>query len=369
MLDEAGIRERIGSVEEPELRRSLGELGLVDEVRLRWGKVIASIGLCVAEHPQADELRRRVVAAVTDASGAREVRVDLVPVDEPRRAELAAVLRRPPGSGQEEAKAPFAAGSSTRVLGISSGKGGVGKSSVTVNLAITLARRGARVAILDADVYGFSVPAMLGVSRTPLAVGDLIVPPVAHGVACLSMGFFVGDDTPVLWRGPMLHKALEQFVKDAAWGSPDMLLVDMPPGTGDVALSMAEHLPVAEVLVVTTPQLAAERVAQRSALAARRLKLPVRGVIENMSWFTGDDGTRYELFGSGGGARLAQDLGVGLLGQVPLVPALRAGGDKGVPVTVSDPEGEASLAFDRLADAVSQLGAARVYRSELRVRQ
>ena len=232
--------------------------------------------------------------------------------------------------------------SKTRVLGISSGKGGVGKSSVTVNLAVALARAGHDVAILDADVYGFSVPAMLGVHDDPLIIGDLVVPPVANGVRCLSMGYFVSEETPVIWRGPMLHKALEQFLVDAYWGEPDFLLIDMPPGTGDVTLSLGQYLTKTEVFVVTTPQPAAQRVAQRSAYAARKLKLSVRGVIENMSWFTGDDGVRYELFGQGGGSRLAADLGVPLLAQLPLVPALREGADRGVPLVVAEPDSEAA---------------------------
>ena len=188
-----------------------------------------------------------------------------------------------------------------RVLGISSGKGGVGKSSVTVNLAVALAAAGHDVAILDADVYGFSVPKMLGITAPPVVIDKLIVPPVAHGVKCISMGFFADDDQPVIWRGPMLHKALEQFLTDVYWGEPDYLLVDMPPGTGDVALSMAQFTPRSETFVVTTPQPAAQRVAQRSALMAEKVNLEIKGVIENMSWFTGDDGRRYEIFGSGGG--------------------------------------------------------------------
>ncbi len=258
--------------------------------------------------------------------------------------------------------------SKTRILGISSGKGGVGKSSVTVNLAVALARAGYDVGILDADVYGFSVPKMLGITTDPLIIGDLVVPPTANGVRCLSMGFFVADDTPVIWRGPMLHKALEQFLVDAYWGEPDFLLIDMPPGTGDVTLSLGQYLTKTEVFVVTTPQPAAQRVAQRSAYAARKLKLAVRGVIENMSWFTGDDGTRYELFGAGGGQQLADDLGVPLLGSIPLVPALREGGDEGVPVVVADPDGEAAAVFARLAESIASLGPARVYRRELTVR-
>ena len=197
----------------------------------------------------------------------------------------------------------LAAGSKTRVIGVSSGKGGVGKSSVTVNVAVALAQAGHQVGVLDADVYGFSVPKMLGAQQDPIVLGDLVLPTAVHGVRCLSMGFFVPDDQPVIWRGPLLHKAIEQFLVDAYWGTPDFLLVDMPPGTGDVTLSLSTVMPRAEVVVVTTPQPAAQRVAQRSAFAARKLKLSVRGVIENMSWFTGDDGTRYELFGAGGEPR------------------------------------------------------------------
>jgi ATP-binding protein involved in chromosome partitioning len=201
-----------------------------------------------------------------------------------------------------------------------------------------------------------------------LIIGDLVVPATANGVRCLSMGFFVPDDTPVIWRGPMLHKALEQFLVDAYWGEPDYLLVDMPPGTGDVTLSLGQYLTKTEVFVVTTPQPAAQRVAQRSAYAARKLKLSVRGVIENMSWFTGDDGTRYELFGAGGGKELADELGVPLLAQVPLVPALREGADVGIPVVVADPDGEAAAIFAALALSIVEMGPARVYRKELTVR-
>jgi ATP-binding protein involved in chromosome partitioning len=238
---------------------------------------------------------------------------------------------------------------------------------VSVNLAVALAAQGHEVGLLDADVYGYSVPMMLGVTHEPVAIDQLLVPPVVHGVRCLSMGFFVPDEQPVIWRGPMLHKALEQFLVDAYWGEPDYLLIDMPPGTGDVALSLGQYLPRTEIVVVTTPQAAAQRVAQRAAFAAKRLKLPVRGVIENMSWFTGDDGTRYELFGAGGGQVLAESLEVPLLGRIPLVPAVREGCDQGVPVRVADPSGEAAEAFDSLAEAVAKLGPARIYRSELTV--
>lgn len=263
---------------------------------------------------------------------------------------------------------PFSDGrSQARVIGVSSGKGGVGKSSVTVNLALALSAQGHQVGVLDADVYGFSVPAMLGMSGAPAMGADGVAPPQAYGLRVMSMGFFVPDDQPVIWRGPMLHKALEQFLSDVDWGGIDFLLVDMPPGTGDVALSMSEYLPASEIFVVTTPQVAAKRVAQRSAFMARKLNLPLRGVIENMSWFVAPDGARYEIFGRGGGAALAQELGVPLLGQVPLALEVRQGGDQGRPVVVADPAAEPARAFAALATKVVSLGRSRVVRPELRL--
>jgi ATP-binding protein involved in chromosome partitioning len=394
-IDEPQAKAALAAVVDPELRRPLGELRMVGPVRVKRKRVSVDIRLPVAHYPQVDELARRVRAAVGVLDGVDEVIVDTSTMDEDDRARLRMLLRGEPVDGEAPGGADGGDGhghahdhshggqlgheegrpnrfmlprSKTRVIGVSSGKGGVGKSSVTVNLAVALARQGHDVGILDADIYGFSVPKMLGVSEEPLIIGDLVVPPSAHGVRCLSMGFFVPDDTPVIWRGPMLHKALEQFLVDAYWGEPDFLLVDMPPGTGDVTLSLAQYLTKTEVFVVTTPQPAAQRVAQRSAYAARKLKLAVRGVIENMSWFTGDDGTRYELFGSGGGAELAGELGVPLLAQVPLVPALRQGGDEGVPVVVAEPDGEAGRTFDALAASIVEIGPARVYRKELTVR-
>ncbi|HUC35514.1 MAG TPA: P-loop NTPase [Acidimicrobiales bacterium] len=346
------------SVTEPDLLRGLGELGMLREVELRRRTLWVVLSLPVAGWPVRDELARRVARAAGEVPGFSDVRVEMAVMSDAERDALAGKL-------SSRYAAP---GSRTRVVGISSGKGGVGKSSVTVNLAVALAARGHEVGLLDADVYGFSVPKMLGVTREPVAIGELLVPPVVHGVRCLSMGFFVPDEQPVVWRGPMLHKALEQFLNDAYWGEPDYLLIDMPPGTGDVALSLAQYLPRAEILVVTTPQPAAQRVAQRSAFAARSLKLPVRGVIENLSWFTADDGRRYELFGAGGGDGLAESLGVPLLARIPLVPAVREGGDTGSPAALADPSGEAALAFDSLAEAVSGLGPARIYRRELEVR-
>jgi ATP-binding protein involved in chromosome partitioning len=387
--DESQVRAVVAAVTDPELRRPLGELGMVGAVRVKRKRVAVDIALPVAHYPQVDELVARVRRAAGVLPGVDEVAVEQTVMGEEDRARLRMLLRGEPVDGEVPEGGHDHAGhdhgaplgheegrpnrfmlprSKTRVIGVSSGKGGVGKSSVTVNLAVAMARMGLDVGILDADVYGFSVPKMLGVTEDPLIIGDLVVPATANGVRCLSMGFFVPDDTPVIWRGPMLHKALEQFLVDAYWGEPDFLLVDMPPGTGDVTLSLGQYLTKTEVFVVTTPQPAAQRVAQRSAYAARKLKLSVRGVIENMSWFTGDDGTRYELFGSGGGAQLSSELGVPLLAQVPLIPAVREGGDIGIPVAVADPDGEAAAVFAALATTIAEMGPARVYRKELTVR-
>jgi len=379
-----GVAAALGEVVEPLTGRSLGELGLVDAALsgdAAEAAVVVRVALPSEHYPLADQLRASVAGAA-ERAGAAGVEVELRVLGAEEQMEVASRLRAiaDPEPSADHARGvgaappsqrpnPFARpGSKTRVIGVTSGKGGVGKSSVTVNLAVAMARLGKRVAILDADVYGFSVPAMLGLELGPVPIGDLLVPPVAHGVRCISMGFFADDDQPVVWRGPMLHKALEQFLVDTFWGDPDVLVVDMPPGTGDVALSMAQYMPKSEVYVVTTPQPAAARVAQRSGLMARQLKLPVRGVIENMSWFTGDDGTRYELFGSGGGQRLAELLGVELLGQIPLERSLREGGDHGRPVVVADPGSEAAQAVVRLAERILELGPSRVWRRELRVR-
>ncbi len=239
--------------------------------------------------------------------------------------------------------------SSTRVIAIASGKGGVGKSSLTVNLAIALANEGKKVAVVDADVWGFSMPRMLGVDRPPEVEGERIVPPDVHGVTLISMGYFAREDQPIMWRGPMLHKALEQFLTDVEWNDPDYLLIDMPPGTGDISLSIAQFLPRAEMVIVTTPQIAAQSVAQRAAFMAKSVNLELTGVIENMSYFTGEDGKRYEIFGSGGGEALADRLEVPLLGKVPLVQELREGSDKGKPVIVENPSSEAAVEITKIA--------------------
>jgi ATP-binding protein involved in chromosome partitioning len=388
--DQSQLEAAIGAVRDPEVGLTLGELGLVRSVRPRRRRVQIEVALPVAAWPGTEELAEGIHRAAGSVAGVEEIELDFVVMTEEERADLRHRLRAHTtgfgdddgddgdGHGHDHAghghapAAPMPAflgpDAKTRVIGVSSGKGGVGKSTVTVNLAIALAQAGHQVGLLDADVYGFSVPKMLGTDHDPIIIGDMVIPTSAHGVKCLSMGYFVPDDQPVIWRGPMLHKAIQQFLTDAYWGEPDFLLVDMPPGTGDVALTLAEVMPRAEIVVVTTPQPAAQRVAQRSAFAARRLKLSVRGVIENMSWFTGDDGMRYELFGSGGGAVLASDLGVPLLGQVPLVNAVRLGGDEGRPVMAVDPESETSRSFQTIADKLAALGPARVYRRELTLR-
>ena len=369
MTIEPQLRSELENIVEPQLIRTLGELGFLGAVGEVNGAVRVELVLPVTGWPNLALLEAAIAVVSPGAS------VVVRAMDDEQRLGLRNFLRGAmagdKGPGQHDHGDPqprfMDKLSKTRILGISSGKGGVGKSSVTVNLAISLARDGYQVGVLDADVYGFSLPKMLGAVNDPIVRGDTVIPTLAHGVRCVSMGYFVPDEQPVIWRGPMLHKAIEQLVTEAWWDEPDFLLIDMPPGTGDVALTLSEVLPRIEMYVVTTPQAAAQRVAQRSAYAARKLKLAVRGVIENMSWFTGDDGTRYEIFGSGGGERLAHDLGVALLAQIPLETRLREGGDTGEPVVIAAPDSEAAQAFAHLAKGVAAQGPARVYRQELRL--
>ena len=375
MSDATVVRTAAEGVIDPELELALGVVGMIGDVAVAGSHATVTVALPIAAWPGAAHLLDAVTAALRDLDGIETVDVGRRTMSEEERLALRTTLRllmsgEDDGHGHSHGDGEprfLATSSTTRVLGISSGKGGVGKSSVTVNLAIALAQAGKRVGVLDADVYGFSIPKMLAPEHDPIILGDTVIPTAVHGVRCLSMGFFVPDEQPVIWRGPMLHKAIEQFVTEAWWGEPDFLLIDMPPGTGDVALTLSEVLPRVEIYVVTTPQPAAERVAQRSAWAARKMKLAVRGVIENMSWFIGDDGHRYELFGAGGGEQLAGQLGVPMLGQIPLVPALREGGDAGEPITVSDPASEASTAFAAVAEKIIAQGPARVYRQELKI--
>ena len=362
MPTEAEIIEALRPVEDPELHRSIVDLGMVKEVAQAGTSVRVMIALTTPGCPLKNEINTRVRSAVTALGGVEAVQVDFTAMTPDELAALRQELHGDPAStagsqpahGHAEGRAiPFSeAGSKTRVLLIASGKGGVGKSSVSTNLAISLANRGKKVALVDADVWGFSIPRMLGIAHPPQVIDSMLIPPEAHGVRCISMGFFAEEDQAVIWRGPMLHKALEQFLTDVFWDDPDYLLIDLPPGTGDISISIAQFLPRAEVFVVTTPQPAAQRVAQRAAAMAEKVNLQVRGVIENMSWFTGDDGQRYEIFGAGGGQELADKLDVPLLGQVPLLQDLREGSDEGKPVAAIDPDGEAGRAFAAIAEEV-----------------
>ncbi|MCB0995538.1 MAG: Mrp/NBP35 family ATP-binding protein [Acidimicrobiales bacterium] len=377
-LSQDQVIEALRPVEDPELHRSIVELGMVKQVVIDGDDVAITVALTIAGCPLRAEIDRRVTTAVA-ALTSGQVHLEFTVMTDEERAALRQQLHGDPaatagshqGHGHAEGREiPFAdPASRTRSLLVASGKGGVGKSSITANLAIALARRGRSVAVVDADVWGFSIPRMLGVDRPPVVIDEMLVPPEVHGVRCISMGFFAEDDQPIIWRGPMLHKALEQFLTDVFWDDPDFLLVDLPPGTGDISLSLAQFLPRGEVYVVTTPQPAAQRVAQRAAFMAEKVHLDVKGIIENMSWFTGDDGKRYDLFGSGGGQDLADRLEVPLIGQVPLVPELRAGSDSGQPIMATDPDSEAGQVFQRMAETIDvELAPTRRFHPELKLR-
>jgi ATP-binding protein involved in chromosome partitioning len=342
------VLDAVSAVIDPDLRRSLGDLGLIHEAEVKGGT--ARVGISVPT-PQwnAEPLGRVIADAAKSIDGVTDVDIDVAimqPDDSEALGERLRAERPAPVGGP---------GSRTRVLIVASGKGGVGKSSVTANTAVALARRGHDVGVLDADVWGYSIPRMLGVELPPQALGGLIIPPSAHGVRAMSIDFFVGQDQAVVWRGPMLHKALEQFLADVWWDEPEFLFIDMPPGTGDVAISVSQFVPRAQAIIVTTPQITAQRVAKRAAAMSEKVNQDVLGVVENMSWFTGDDGKRYEIFGSGGGEALSEELEVPMLGQVPLVPAMRDGADRGEPVATVAAGSEAADAFDSIAGAIIEL--------------
>jgi ATP-binding protein involved in chromosome partitioning len=373
------IVDALRPVEDPELRRSIVDLGMVRDVRLSPdGDVAVQVALTVAGCPLRAEIEQRVTRAVRPLPGVRDVELAFTVMTDDEREALRQRLHGDPHATAGSAPAhghaqgreiPFAQpGSKTRPLLVASGKGGVGKSSVTTNVAVALAQQGHSVGVLDADVYGFSIPRMLGADRDPVVIDGMLLPPESYGVRCISMAYFVPEGQAVIWRGPMLHKALEQFLTDVWWDEPDFLLVDMPPGTGDIAISLSQYLPRAEVYVVTTPQPAAQKVARLSAAMAEKVHLPVRGVIENMSWFTGDDGKRYEIFGAGGGQELADELDVPLLGRIPLLPPLREGGDTGRPVTAVDPDSEAAGAFRAIAERIAvELKPKKVFNPQLKI--
>lgn len=355
-LNEA-VRAALATVIDPELRKPITELGMVDSVSISAdGRVSLAVLLTIAGCPLKDTITADADRALSAIPGVTAVDIELKVMDQAQRDALKEQLRGPGG----QRGIPFnAAGSLTKVFAVASGKGGVGKSSVTVNLACALAARGLRVGIVDADVYGFSVPALMGISQAPTRVDDMILPPVAYGVKVISIGMFVTGNQPVAWRGPMLHRALEQFLTDVYFGDLDALFLDLPPGTGDIAISVAQLLPKAEILVVTTPQAAAADVAERAGAIATQTGQKIAGVVENMSYLEMPDGGRMELFGSGGGAVLASRLAgmvgtdVPLLGQIPLDIQLREGGDAGVPIVLGQPATPAAEALAGIAGKIA----------------
>ena len=357
---EKAVRTALAKVIDPELRRPITELNMVKSVSVAPdGTTHVGIYLTTSACPKKAEISERVSAAVSDVPGTGAVTVELDVMNDEQRTELRKQLRGDHG-GSGEPVIPFSQpGSLTRVYAIASGKGGVGKSSVTVNLAAAMAARGLSVGLLDADIYGHSVPRMMGTSDRPTQVESMILPPVAHDVKVISIAQFTQGNTPVVWRGPMLHRALQQFLADVYWGDLDVLLMDLPPGTGDVAISVAQLVPSAEILVVTTPQAAAAEVAERAGAIALQTRQRIVGVVENMSGLVMPDGTTWEIFGEGGGRQVAERLtraigaDVPLLGQVPLDPALVAAGDSGVLLVLSAPDSAAGRELRGIADTLA----------------
>ncbi|MFD4179546.1 Mrp/NBP35 family ATP-binding protein [Rhodococcus sp. NPDC058514] len=357
VVTESDVRSALSRVLDPEIRKPITELGMVKSVALSDdASVDIEIYLTTAGCPMRTEITDRVTKAVADVSGIGAIRVELDVMNDEQRTELRKSLR----GDATEPVIPFAQpGSLTRVYAVASGKGGVGKSSVTVNLAAAMAARGLSVGVLDADIYGHSVPRMLGTDAKPTQVERMIMPPQSHDVKLISIAQFTQGNTPVVWRGPMLHRALQQFLADVFWGDLDVLLLDLPPGTGDVAISVAQLIPGAEILVVTTPQQAAAEVAERAGAIALQTRQRIVGVVENMSWMDLPDGTRMDVFGSGGGQavadRLTKAVGakVPLLGQIPLEQAVRVGGDEGVPIVLSAPDSPAATALRDVAEKLA----------------
>lgn len=354
-VSEADVREALSHVIDPELNRAITDLDMVREVRIDGGRVAVAVDLTVAGCPLQGSIKADVIAKVSQVPGVESVDVELGVMSPEQRQALTEKLQG------AQRQVPFAQPDSlTKVYAITSGKGGVGKSSMTANLAVALARRGLKVGVVDADIYGFSIPRMLGVSEQATVIDHMIIPPEAHGVKVISIGMFVPDGQAVVWRGPMLHRALQQFLADVYWGDLDALLLDLPPGTGDVAISIAQLLPNSEIIVVTTPQIAAAEVAERAGSIASQTDQKVIGVIENMSYLPQPDGSRLELFGSGGGSMVADRLtdqlgyGVPLLAQIPLDITLREGSDSGNPIAAFEGESEAASALDRVAASLAE---------------
>jgi ATP-binding protein involved in chromosome partitioning len=349
MVTESAIREALVAVIDPELRKSVVELDMVRSVDVRGANVDVTIALTVAGCPMKAELESQVRRHVGAVDGVETVGVSFDVMTPEQRS---ALRQRLQGGGSQQQKTITIAGR-TRVVAIASGKGGVGKSTLTANLAAALAAGGAEVGVVDADIYGYSIPRMLGITRRPVVVDSMIVPPVNHGLRIMSIGFFLEPDQAVVWRGPMLHKALEQFLTDVHWGDLDYLIVDMPPGTGDVSISLGQLLPSPDVVIVTTPQAAAQQVAERSAEVAGKTGMHVAGVIENMSFLVCPCcGERSHVFGEGGGRALAERLGVPLLGEIPLDEPLRIASDAGRPLVIDQPDSASARAIAEVAAAL-----------------
>jgi ATP-binding protein involved in chromosome partitioning len=356
------IRRALDAVIDPELRKPITELGMVGDIDVNGASAVVNLKLTIVGCPAAQKIERDTIAAASKVDGIENVSVVLGVMTEAERAVLKEQLR----GGRAVRTNPFDEDTYTRIYLVGSGKGGVGKSSITANLAVALAMQGHKVGLIDADIFGFSIPGQLGITSKPTKVDDLILPPVfeiedGNGfVKVISIGMFVEDGKAVAWRGPMLHRAIQQFLTDVHWGDLDFLLVDLPPGTGDVAISLGQLLPTAKSIVVTTPQPAAADIAARTAAVGLQTGQRILGVIENMSWLENADGSRTELFGSGGGESVAEQLSelaktqVPLLGQIAMSQALREGSDIGEPVVVSNPSDPAAEQILRIATLIGQ---------------
>ena len=340
-VDRHAVLKALEQVIDPELQRPVTELDMVRGVEIADGVVSLTIVLTIAGCPLRQSFEQQVEQALSGIPGVRGVALSFGVMSPEERQALTTKLR-----GGVERDSVVKLSRDTRVIAVASGKGGVGKSSLSANLAVAFSQLGRRTGILDADIYGHSIPHILGIHQKPVAVDQMIVPPVKDGLKLMSIGFFLDGNEPVMWRGPMLHRALEQFLTDVHWGDLDVLVVDMPPGTGDVSISLGQLLPRAEVVVVTTPQKLAQDVASRAAAMAQKTNMRLLGVIENMS---GD------VFGAGGGEDLAAELGIPLLGTIPLDPVLREHGDAGVPIVAAEPDAESARAILAIAETIDAL--------------
>ncbi len=353
------IRDALGNVRDPLVDLTLAEAGELGEVSVTGGRVELTVRLPVAGYPAAEAIKQRAVEALSELGQLTGLDLAWEVMDDEARDALVERVR-PAKHGEDEGGDPHIPfnelDNDTKVLAIASGKGGVGKSSITTNLAAALAAKGHRVGVLDADIWGYSIPRMMGIEGRPVALEDMVLPLLGHGVKVISIGFFLDSDKPVIWRGPMLHRALQQFLADVYWGNLDFLLCDLPPGTGDISISLAQMLPNADMVVVTTPQQAAQKVALRAGQTTDQTGMRVAGVIENMATFIAPDtGTEYAIFGEGGGGQLAEELSTELFGSVPIDPRLREGADDGVPLVIGAPDAPASKRLVEIAERLEGL--------------